>query len=360
MGSRDLSLAQQLKISCMSLGIRVTKAAEDRLSDGGRVPLSIHEYATTGGVTLDLGDGFYVNAPFDEWYCDHPEAALDVRPDGDGYEAHFRGECLPCRVLPLPGYLQTRDACGRLVRETVMSHADRARLSPIDGCSFNCQFCDTAVKKTYVPRPAEQLLAALEVAKADPVLPVRHAMISGGTPSVRDYGYFDALCEQVIRSAGMPVDVMMWPRPDDIIDKLADWGVYGYAFNLEIFDDEAAARLIPEKRRFGIAVYARGIERAAQRSGGGGRVRSLILVGLEPEEKTVAGVEFLAKLGCDPALSPFRPARGTRFENVRPPAPDALERIYLQSQEIVERYGVRLGPRCEPCQHNTLTFPAHC
>ncbi len=38
-----------------------------------------------------------------------------------------------------------------------------------------------------------------------------------------------------------------------------------------------------------------------------GKVRSLMLVGLEPVEDTLRGVEELAKRGCDPILSPFRP-----------------------------------------------------
>ena len=150
---------------------------------------------------------------------------------------------------------------------------------------------------------------------------------------------------------------MMWPRPDDIIDRLADWGVHGYALNLEVYDEEIARRLIPQKMRYGRELFAKGIERALQRTGGKGRVRSLILVGLEPIEKTLEGVEFLARLGCDPSLSPFRPGRGTPLKDVRPPSPDFLERVYLESLEIVERYGVKLGPRCIPCQHNTLTFP---
>jgi hypothetical protein len=39
------------------------------------------------------------------------------------------------------------------------------------------------------------------------------------------------------------------------------------------------------------------------------------------------------------------------------PSADLLERIYLTSLEIISRYPVKLGPRCIPCQHNTLTFP---
>lgn len=356
MGSRELTPPQQLKISCLSRGIRIAPEAEQRLTEGGKVPLSVHEYATTGGVTLDLGEGIYLNAPFDEWFCDDPEAILDVDNAAEQYVVHFRGDPFPARVLPLPGYLEARDTQGRLVRDAVMSHVDRARLSLIGGCSFACKFCDSSAAK-YTRRPVDQLLEALAVARQDAHLPVKHVLISGGTPASRDYAYYDDVCEKIIRNTDIPVDVMMWPRPDDIIDRLADWGVYGYALNMEIYDEEIARRLIPQKRGLGLALFTAGIERALQRTGGKGRVRSLILVGLESVEKTLKGVEFLARLGCDPGLSPFRPTRGTPLQDIKPPSYEVLERVYLESLEIVERYGVKIAPRCIPCQHNVLAFP---
>lgn len=262
MGSHELTPLQRLKISCFSRGLRIDKAAENHLTQGGNVPLSIHEYATTGGVTLEFEGGIYVNAPFDDWFCDSPEVTLSVDEATGRLVASFMGALFPVHVLPLPGYLETRDGEGRLVRDTVMSHADRARLSPVYGCTFSCQFCDFAGKK-YVRRPVEQLLAALAVARQDALLPVSHVMVSGGTPGPRDYGYFDEVCEKVVRSMDMPVDVMMVPRMDvGIIDSLADWGIHGYALNMEVYDDEVARRVIPQKRRLGLSQLAASIERA--------------------------------------------------------------------------------------------------
>src|SRR5574340_1458117 len=95
----------------------------------------------------------------------------------------------------------------------------------------------------------------------------------------------------------------------------------------------------------------------AVRAFGPGRVRSLLIVGLEPEESVLRGVEFIASHGVDPVLSPFRPAPGTRLADVRPPSADAMRRLYESAEEIAQRHGVKLGPRCVPCQHNTITFP---
>jgi hypothetical protein len=351
------STAQQLKMSTFSRGIAVDSTAAERLSDGGTVPLSLHEYATTGGVTFVADGDVFVNAPFDEWYCTKPEAVLTVDPRGDDFVVLFRGDVVPVRTILLPGYLGIRDASGRAVTDVAMSHGDRLRLSPVLGCSLDCAFCDMAAMP-YVKRPSEQLISAIEVAHSDVRLPVHHVLISGGTPNRRDFGYYDEVCGAVVASAGMPVDVMMVPRSETgWIDRLVDLGAHGFTINLEIYGDAAASSITRLKHRIGLGPLARNIERAVELTGGQGRVRSLIVAGLEPLESTLAGVKFVAELGCDPVLSPFRPADGTRLAGIRPPSTDYQERLYLESLEIANRNGVKLGPRCIPCQHNTLTFP---
>lgn len=342
----ELTIPQQLKISCFSKGIRIDKAAEEKLSEGGEVPLTIHEYATTGGVTFALEGGVYVNAPFDEWFCADAEATLAVDDSSDDYVVHFRGETFPVRVLRLPGYLEAHDPQGNLVKDTVMSHADRVRVSPIYGCAFDCTFCDLAGLR-YVKRPVDQLLVALEVAKQDTRLPVRHVLISGGTPAPRDYGYFEEVCEAICRAAKMPVDVMMVLHNHlDLINNLTRMGINGFALNMEIYDEATAKGIIRLKHRLGLESFAASIERAVERTGGNGRVRSLMVVGLESLESTLKGLDFLARMGCDPVISPFRPARGIPLANTPPPSTAFLERIYLKALEIADKYRVKIGPRC--------------
>jgi hypothetical protein len=357
MGDGEFSELEQLKITLLAEGIRVDPSAERELSSGGRLPLTIHEYATTGGVTLVLGDRVYINAPFDEWWCDRATASLHFDEADGGYSIRFPGGEVAVRALPLPGYLEARDSQGRLVRDTAMSHADRVRLSPIDGCAYTCRFCDLAGKK-YTIRPAEQMLESLAIARNDATLPAVHAMVSGGTPGRRHEPYFDEVLSEVLETSDLPLDVMMTPRHDSsYVDRYVARGLRGFSLNLEVYDDEVAKRVIPEKQRLGRKVFAENVERAVRATGGGGRVRSLILVGLEEEKTTLEGVELIASLGADPVLSPFRPSANTALERMEPPSAELLRRVYLESREIVERHGVKLGPRCIPCQHNTLTFP---
>ena len=222
---------------------------------------------------------------------------------------------------------------------------------------MRCKFCDLP-GATYAKRPIDEILDDLVLAQRDKKLPVKHVLISGGTGTPSDLHYFDAICEQVTRAAGMPVDVMMTPRRDvGTVDRLVDAGVSGFSLNLEVFDPSVARTVIPQKYALGLDLWAKTIARAAELTGGKGRVRSLIVVGLESVESTCKAIEFLARLGCDPVLSPFRPARGTPLAIHPPPSVQFLFSVYNRAEEICKMYGVRLGPRCIPCQHNTLTFP---
>lgn len=356
----DLKLVERLKISLFTRGIRLSPSAITELTRNGTIPLSVHEYATTGGITFVVDDDVYVNAPFDNAFCTDPEAELRYEADAASpFSVQFLGDQIPVRrVLPLPGFLSARDSQGNLATDTVFSHADRIRVSPVGGCAMFCDFCDIAGLRPRL-RPVSQLLEAIAIAQADTELPADHLLISGGTPPIPMYSAWDETCAAIVAALTIPVDVMMPPRPTDpgFIDRLADFGVYGYSINIEVYDEMIGASMASHKQRIGHAGYAHAIERAVARTGGQGRVRSLILVGLEPIEQTLAGVEFLARLGCDPVLSPFRPTEGTRLADAPAPSYDMLRQVYLESREIVERHSVQLGPRCIPCQHNTLTFP---
>jgi len=353
-----MDIVQSLKLSLFTHGLNISPDASRRLTGNGQMPLTVHEYATTGGITLAADGGIYINAPFDGPFSIAPETTLLFDSKSGGYLVAFHGHELPVQVLPLPGYLYTKDSKGRPVTATAFSHADRVRLSPIYGCTMSCKFCDIA-GHNYVRRPLEQLTEALNVAKGDSSLPVHHVLISGGTPARGDYPYFDEICAGIVDAANMPVDVATPPRSSDpgFIDRLTYLGIYGFSINLEVYDDEVARNIVPQKHAIGLHLYKEAIERAVEQTGGQGRVRSLIIVGLEPLDKTLDAVRFLAQLGCDPVLSPFRPSEGTPLANYPIPSYDFLERAYLESVEIVEKFGVKLGPRCVPCQHNTLTFP---
>lgn len=346
----------RLKAHCLSVGIKVAPEVTDILSHGGQVPLTVHEYATTGGITLHVGD-VYINAPFDEWYCERSTAELSLTSDLQ-FEVCFDGSVVPCEVLPLPGYLDAVNRLGNPVTDTTMSHCDRIRVSPLMGCALDCHFCDIAEMR-YTRRDADEVLASVAVARADSNLPASHVLISGGSPGPAHFGWFDDTLTAIIEGSGLPTDIMMSPRegPLSHIARFTEAGATGFSLNLEVFGDAAGGRVMPLKHRRSSPHTGRTIEAAVDAVGSNGNVRSLVIVGLDDWDSTITGIEFLASLGCEPVLSPFRPARDTKMHMASPPAEQFLLDVHAAAIEIAATHGLRLGPRCIPCQHNTLVIP---
>ncbi|MCU7725246.1 radical SAM protein [Actinoplanes sp. KI2] len=342
---------ERAKMNLLTYGVAVDPEVVREVTQGGQLPLVFNEYATTSGLSLDIGNGaFYVNAPLSRT-AGNGSAVL--RRSNDGLAVLVGNDRLEARILPLPGYLDRTDAKGRRVADSIFTVGDRARLSPITGCSMACSFCDLAGLK-YSKRPVEQLVEALMIASETEDL--RHVLISGGTPSRRDYGFFDLACAEICKHSALPVEVMMPPRASDpwFVDRLVDVGVSGFAINLETSGIGEVSDLTRQKASLGRSAYEQAISRAVRRLGRQGAVRSLVVVGLEPPGHSLEAIEWLASLGCDPVISPFRPAVGTPLEQSAPCSEVMLTQVFEAAVEIVSQKGVALGPRCVVCQNNVM------
>lgn len=344
----------KLKISLMSHGIQITPAAREVLIGDKDQPLSMGDYVTTSGLVLVLPGDIYVNANYKEEFCKRSENILDF---AGGLIIRTPNLQTEVQCLPVPSYYNKKLSTGRPVTDVIVTHADRMRISPIRGCANQCQFCDMGTSFSYLKAGIDEIVEALDIALDDQHLTPRHLLISGGSPEKGDEEYLDIVYKRIIKRSPVPVDVMLAPREDDgILEKLIQWGCEGLSINLEINRDELAKQIMPEKYRMGNDTYMKFIQKAVNIFGRG-KVRSSIILGLEDAESTLNGVRQLARLGCDPVLSPFKPLKNTGLENVLPPPTEFQEYVYNESEIIVREYDVLLGPRCIPCQHNTLTFP---
>ncbi len=346
---------EDLKISVLATGVRAEPRSIGALSES--MLLTTHEYPTTGGLACRVGD-VYLNAPFDEWFCDEADVRLEG-VEGAAVLLHGGEAFEISEIFPVPSYVGQADSQGRPLEDVVFSHLDRVRLSPIVGCAYDCAFCDLPGRIHL--RPLDQLREAAALALADRDLPIRHLLISGGSPGPRQQQEFADTVVELVRhfSAIVEVDVMMSSGSDtvDLVGRLADAGVHGLSLNLELYSAPASEIHIRAKHRRARPHLEATLSRAVELLGRDGRVRSLIIPGLEPIEDTMAGVEFVASMGADPVLSPFRPASGIALERHRPCTALHLRAVLDEARAIVARYGVRLGPRCLPCQHNTLAYP---
>lgn len=352
-----LSKQELLKIKIMTSGIDISEVAKNKLSSGGKNPLSIFEYPTTGGIILKIrGTDIYVNAPFDSKIVDDPKVILD-HIDGEFFLKN-KNDVFAVEIIPLSDGILEKNKKGVLFSDLAMVHLDRLRISPIDGCAFSCKFCDMS-KWEYKKQDIDDLVEAGKKAIKESKMPINHILISGGTPKKGDWSYQDEVIKRVCLEFKLPVDVMMTPVEDfSYLLKLKSYGVRELSVNLEIFDEKTAKKLIPQKAALGRKLYFDFFKQAVEIFGKG-NVRSILIVGLEPLESTLSGVEEMIKIGVSPVLSSYMPSSNAELQNQEKVSEEMLIEVWNRSLEIVKKYdnGVGLGPRCKPCQHNTLTFP---
>ncbi len=359
-----LTEKQDLKLNVLANGITVDPLAEEAWREEYDGPMSLNEYASTSGICMKVEDGasgIWLNAPYTQEFTH--SALWRLQHDG-GFvlqqaDTHFEVE-----VVPVPAYHAKTYTDGGVERPYTnlgVTHTDRIRISPIEGCGMVCHFCNIPYELKYRKKTEEDLLRVVQAAENDAQAPARHVLISGGTPRGKDEAWIDGVYEFIADQSPIPVDVMMPARHDmQYPSWLRDRGVNLLSVNLEISDPGRALEITPSKaRKLGREHYLNYIERAVQDMGVGA-VQSLMVFGgsVEPIDSTLEGIQDLVDRGCIPVLSPFRPDPRTPMENLPPASEEEMREVYERTLEICDKSGsgVKPGPRCIPCHHNTVAF----
>lgn len=364
--------AALLKFKLLIDGVRVTDEASLAWRERFDGPLTLAEYATTGGVGLILPEDLYVNAPL----VDSPDVPV-LRLEQDSFVVDNGGHQVCVEPVPVPAFhtaLQVDRRTGLRQPHTNygVTHTDRCRVSPISGCAWKCHFCDLPYETSYFRKEPENLLETILVAVNDPLAPARHVLVSGGTPRAPiparrgrpardDEAWIDNAYAYLAEHSPVPVDVMMPARADRAYPaRLRAAGVNMLSVNLEVSDPERARAIAPAKARFGKQQFLDYIE-AAVEAFDVGFVQSLIVFGaaIEPLESTLDGIRGLVERGCIPVLSPFRPHPATPMGDAPGATLEEALWLYERTLELCDAAGtgVKPGPRCVPCHHNTATVP---
>jgi hypothetical protein len=358
-----LSAAQRLKFQLLAEGIEISRLARKALREAtSQSDLTPADYASTTGLILELDDDVWVNAPINDHNPNFVSGSRFVLDYGvDGLCVHGAGLASQARFWPPPRYHGQKERFGPL-NHFAVTHGDRARLSPVRGCAMTCTFCNIPYDDpldVYGTKPIDALLEAARVAVRDERQPAHHMLISGGTPKRPDFGFMQELYRRVLQEfPPKTVDIMMVPLPGlldlPLLDKL---GLNEISINIEVFSETSAKQVMRNKYNQGLRFYLDFIAHAAEVLGPG-RVRSMLMVGLEPMEMTLAGVAAIVERGGVPVLSPFRPDPATPLRDRKPAGAAELEQTYLHAVDVAASRGAMLGPDCPPCTHNTLSFVA--
>ncbi len=254
----------------------------------------------------------------------------------------------------------------QLTHDTKMSDVcllatDRVRIQHATNCYFKqkgigCRFCE--VKDRDYSFDMNDVEKAVKT-YMDSAHEYRHYLIGGRSDSP------DEEPESVLRIAKFisshkpaPIYVMcVPPKSFDIFSEWASAGVTEIAMNIEIWDPGTAKKWMPGKGAISRDRYIAALDAASKVWGRTGKVRSAFVVGLETDESLLAGIEAVCKAGAAPILSVFRPIPGTPGHYVIPYSNERLLDIYRKAYRICERYHLKPGPSCVPCQNNTLSMP---
>jgi hypothetical protein len=160
---------------------------------------------------------------------------------------------------------------------------------------------------------------------------------------------------EIRKVSDLPIFIEIGPLSDQDMEQLYSVGTNAISFNLEVFDQKSRLETIPGKAmNNSVDDYLSSMKKAVTIFGDH-QVSSWILIGLEPPEKTIEGIEKIAETGAIPLPKPFRPLYGADLEKKNPPTFGDSTHIYKEWLDIIQDYSLkplkcRAGcARCNAC-----------
>lgn len=355
----------RLKVGLITKGVRIAPSASSRLHEAK--PQLRARSGVSGGIELTLCDRIHVVSSARESFA--KKSPYELSFEGGNYVLRSSaGRCLQVNIAPRPAFYSKFTSDGiPMVEVGQMCSRDRICIAMNRHCIFwkkqiRCAYCSIGAN-SGIEAPSktpEQIAETVVAAAADTILPAKHVLLGGGTVNNHDRGALFAarVCEAIKRRLEISIYVMIVP-PSNLSDikHLKEAGADEIGMNLEFFSEKALKHFAPGKSaRIGRDGYLSALEYAVQIFGPV-NTRSILIVGIEPEEETLFGVRRLASMGVMPILSPFQALDGSLLAGTATGCVDRLIDLMEAAHDICADQGLILGPTCIACQNNTLTLP---
>lgn len=330
----------KLKISLLNQGVRLKYDDEFKYKE-----------AVFDAVDFKVGKyNMYVNSPIKNKYVELSPYEIDCK--GNNGRLLFNGKEVSDIEIESEKITE-KDKYPE--RKSLYISTDRLRITPAKGCQFKsqglgCRFCN------MVPYSGQYSIRELEQAyDFGKTKNPRHVMIGGGSVvSEINLNLITQLATYIQSRGSTEITLMSLPQKADDLIILQKSGITDVSFNIEIFDEQCAAKYMPAKSQFSRSYYFNILNKATQVWPGYGNVRSLVMVGLEKTDSLYKGINMLKKIKVQPVLSVFRPMEDTPLEDRLPPTNSYLETIYNDICKIL--YPLTPGPKCDMCKNNILAI----
>jgi radical SAM protein (TIGR04043 family) len=318
-----------LKTELQSLGVRF-----EGLSSSGRRGGA----GPAEGITIEFDNtvtsvpcysSYVASSPFrivedkeEHWLWKNGERVTSVTfPKLEGYEEGKTSDGIPFSNIAL---LHGRDC----LASTVIQH-----------CRFDCKFCgiNLSLKQgaTTKFKTPSQLAEAASAAK---LAGIKHITLTSGSFNGAEISYLTRCIFATKEKTSLPIQIQVMPSSNgESVRLLKDAGADTIGIHVESFDPEVLSEMAPAKASLGIKTYLKAWEEAVDIFSPN-QVTSYLIVGLgEDDESVLSGVNMLSSLGVYPYVVPFRPIPGTSLEDLRPPSPQRMLRLYQRITPILQK-----------------------
>jgi radical SAM protein (TIGR04043 family) len=346
----------RLKARIFCHGVRVPEDLWAEIADENHYK---HKRAgVSQGRFFRLRDGLSstaVNAPVREPFV--RRSPLHLVKEGARFWIHDGDEPLTeCTPFPWPRWYGLTTSTGVPMSLVVSAHASTSLYTAIyqGGCDYfaggqECKFCSMKIDNRTEWRKIEPIIEVARAALAEN--PAAEISFGGGTRLTPDKGarHDGAAIRAFKKAVDMPVGVEMAPPDtDDWLDRLRDDGCDALLLNLELWDVERRAALMPGKSRIPRERYLAACAHAVKVFGAH-QVSSQVLIGLEPIESTLEAVRALAGVGAIPLPIVFRPLTNTSLVDHPTPHVDDVLRVFAETAEVIRASGLLAGKTRAGC-----------
>lgn len=346
---------KKLKISLLNQGVVLEEPVIEYLRQNGGMREGVYH-----SVDLVLDDKYIVNSPLSVKF-----AALSpfriVKENDLLFLTYYGNKLCKTRIEFVDKIAKLKTKRGIPIERMCLLATDRLRIQNSDFCTFKegnipCRFCEARYRDICFD--IEDIKEAVELYFKIEKKAFRHVLIGGLSNDIgKEKNNICEIIKCIREYSDMPIYLMCLPSVcEKDIEEYVELGVTEIGFNLEVFDRQRAAIYMPGKGKIPLERYHLALKKAVSLLGKGGAVRSAFIVGLEPMESLLSGVEYVCKLGVAPIFSVFRPIPFTDMENLNPPENEWLLEAYDKAENICKKYGLKMGPDCSACQNNTLAF----
>jgi len=291
-------------------------------------------------ATLPIGSDFVSKSPY------------SLREEGGQFLIFKEGRTIcPVHFIDRPKFYDHSTEEGIPYSKIALLHGkDCLATSVIQTCTYwqsseRCRFCGIELSyrngQTIRMKTPHQLSEVTR--KAKELDSVQHIVLTTGTvqPPGKEISSLVPCASAIKKAIGLPIHSQFCPPSNmEGFYELKAAGVDTVGIHIESFDFETLSRVAPAKAAMGLERYEKAWKMAVEIFGPN-QVSSFLIVGLgENKDSIICGSKYLADMGVYPFVVPLRPIPGSLMENVLPPSPEEMKRIYEEVACILKRKGL--------------------